>query len=430
MRVQGATLTSVLACKQCGVGMMRTLLPFYAKKLAPEGGGMLLGALETTYGIGQIIGATFLGRVSDTRGRKVVLLLSFAGSAVGYGITALATTPLVLVLSRLPVGLAKQTVAAARAILADCVPRAELSGMMSVLTSLFAVGYAIGPMLGGYLSEHYGDAMPAVATCLLFLSLIPATVFLLPETNALVTGRGGADGGGGGGMQGGRAGASEVKGPGGDPGEHHRRKMLGLVALLMMPEFAVVSYAGTGLSALVTSIGQGRAFLGSVNSGTAAVAAVSSGVLLPWASRRGVSDRRLLLGGYALFALASCLLSLWPHRDGVMYSLPVFAVALSVCRSCPATFLSKRTPLSRQGEAMGLLDSASSCCRVVAPLLTGAVADRWGPAAPFGMCAFLACGGWAALFFSGSESAEEPSPLVSAPSHPGGAAVAPHSKAD
>ena len=76
-----------------------------------------------------------------------------------------------------------------------------------MLTSLFAVGYAIGPMLGGYLSEHYGDAMPAVPTCLLFLSLIPATVFLLPETNALVTGRGGADGGGGGGMQGGRAGA-------------------------------------------------------------------------------------------------------------------------------------------------------------------------------------------------------------------------------
>ena len=117
----------------CGVGMMRTLLPFYAERMAPGSGATLLGALETACGVGQIIGATVLGRLSDTRGRKVVLLLSFVGSAIGYGFTAVATTPGMLVFSRLPVGLAKQTVATARAILADCVPRHELSGMMARL---------------------------------------------------------------------------------------------------------------------------------------------------------------------------------------------------------------------------------------------------------------------------------------------------------
>ena len=33
---------------------------------------------------------------------------------------------------------------------------------------------------------------------------------------------------------------------------------------------------------------------------------------------------------------------------GVIYSLPLFAVALSICRSCPPTFLSKRTPSTLQ----------------------------------------------------------------------------------
>jgi DHA1 family tetracycline resistance protein-like MFS transporter len=124
----------------CGVGMMRTLLPFYAKRMAPGSGATLLGALETAYGVGQIIGATVLGRLSDTRGRKVVLLLSFVGSAIGYGFTAVATTPAMLVFSRLPVGLAKQTVATARAILADCVPRHELSGMMARLIKMACAG--------------------------------------------------------------------------------------------------------------------------------------------------------------------------------------------------------------------------------------------------------------------------------------------------
>ena len=319
----------------CGVGMMRTLLPFYAQKMAPGGGATLLGALETAYGVGQIIGATCLGRLSDTRGRKVVLLLSFAGSAIGYAGTAAATTPAMLVLSRLPVGLAKQTVAAARAILADCVPRHELSGMMARLTSLFAVGYAIGPILGGMLSEKYGDVVPALASCLLFLMLIPATVLLLPETNALVTGKATAsaqgqfDREGNRGSENGRhaAGMSESIQTEGAEGAHGARwRIMGLILLLMLPEFAVVSYSGTGLSTLVTHVGEGRAFLGAVNSGTAAVAAVSSGLVLPWISSKGLEDRVLLSCGYLLFAVGSCVLGCWPSKDGVLFSLPFLAV--------------------------------------------------------------------------------------------------------
>lgn len=52
-----------------------------------------------------------------------MLFISCAGSAVGYGMAGLATTPLVLLLSRIPVGLAKQTVSVSRAILADCTDR-------------------------------------------------------------------------------------------------------------------------------------------------------------------------------------------------------------------------------------------------------------------------------------------------------------------
>ena len=72
------------------VGAMRTVLPYYAKSLGAAATGV--GALETIYGLGQVIGALLLGKLSDRRGRKVVLLLSFAGSAVGYGMAAFAVS--------------------------------------------------------------------------------------------------------------------------------------------------------------------------------------------------------------------------------------------------------------------------------------------------------------------------------------------------
>ena len=35
-------------------------------------------------GVGQVVGATVMGRISDKHGRKIVLLLSFLGSAIGF----------------------------------------------------------------------------------------------------------------------------------------------------------------------------------------------------------------------------------------------------------------------------------------------------------------------------------------------------------
>ena len=128
-----------------GVGMMRTLLPFYAKKL--QGGAFLVGSLEAAYGVGQVIGAAFLPRMSDRRGRKAVLIISFLGSAVGYSLAGIASSSWLLLVSRIPVGLSKQTVAVSRAMFADCVPRESLSPSLARLTSLMGMGYTIGPFV-------------------------------------------------------------------------------------------------------------------------------------------------------------------------------------------------------------------------------------------------------------------------------------------
>ena len=62
-----------------------------------------------------------------------------------------AATPGMLLASRVPVGIAKQTVTVARAVVADCTPAGqERSSGMSRLVAAFGVGYALGPLLGSW----------------------------------------------------------------------------------------------------------------------------------------------------------------------------------------------------------------------------------------------------------------------------------------
>jgi len=72
-----------------------------------------------------------------------------------------------------------------------------------------------------------------------------------------------------------------------------RRRVLALLALIVLPEFAVVAYSTTGLSSLVVhGLGEGKAFLGNINSTTAAGAAICSGIIIPWLSKTiKVKDR-------------------------------------------------------------------------------------------------------------------------------------------
>ena len=168
------------------VGAMRTVLPYYAKRLGAS--GTKVGGLETVYGIGQVSGSLALGWLLDARGRKVVLLLSFLGAALGYGLASVAVmqgSVTLLLLSRLPVGLAKQTVTATRAVVSDVTSPAERSESLARLFAGCSLGYAIGPYLGGLLADGMGDASPAPALICagIFVLLLPTVAWLLPETS-------------------------------------------------------------------------------------------------------------------------------------------------------------------------------------------------------------------------------------------------------
>src|SRR3954468_7983067 len=73
-----------------GFGIVMPLLPIYARDFhAP---GYLIGLIMASFSVMQFLFAPMWGGLSDRIGRRPVILISNAGSAVAYALFALAST--------------------------------------------------------------------------------------------------------------------------------------------------------------------------------------------------------------------------------------------------------------------------------------------------------------------------------------------------
>ena len=82
------TIFLILFVDVLGYGLILPLLPYYAK--AYGAGEVVIGLIVASYALMQFVGAPLLGRWSDIRGRRPILLISVAGTALGFIIFALA----------------------------------------------------------------------------------------------------------------------------------------------------------------------------------------------------------------------------------------------------------------------------------------------------------------------------------------------------
>jgi MFS family permease len=150
--------------------MVIPLLPFYVTSMA--GGGLTLAGyhlgvgqltalLVSSFTVAQLVSAPVWGRFSDRYGRRPVLLIALAASAVAYVIFGFATSLAVLFLSRLVQGAGGGTTGVIQAYVADATrpeDRAKSLGWLSAATN---AGVALGPVLGSW-SQHLGPKAPGL----------------------------------------------------------------------------------------------------------------------------------------------------------------------------------------------------------------------------------------------------------------------------
>ncbi|XP_026151274.1 major facilitator superfamily domain-containing protein 9 [Mastacembelus armatus] len=167
-----------------GVSMIIPLLSHHVKALGAS--PTVAGIVGSTYGILQLFSSTVVGSWSDVVGRQYSLLTCLLLSAVGYGLLGLSTSITLFVLARIPVGLFKHSLSICRALLSDLVSESERPLVMGHFNAASSVGFILGPVVGGYLTEHEGGFYKSSFTCAAIFVLNAGLVWMLPWNQTLV----------------------------------------------------------------------------------------------------------------------------------------------------------------------------------------------------------------------------------------------------
>ncbi len=159
------------------------IIPYINDFVADLGGDeQVVGFLLASYAAMQLLFAPVWGRISDRIGRRPVIIIGLAASAVAFAIFGSATKLWLLFASRMLAGIANANISTAQAYVADISTPAERAGRMGLVGAAFNLGFIVGFPIGGILSTAYGNAAPAYFASALSLVNCLAALVILPES--------------------------------------------------------------------------------------------------------------------------------------------------------------------------------------------------------------------------------------------------------
>jgi multidrug resistance protein len=402
-----AVLMATAFVDMVGAVMILPLIPFYAETLGA--GGFVIGVLISAFSIAQLVSAPLWGRLSDRHGRRPVLVVGLAVSAVSYVVFAFAQSLWLLFLSRAVQGLGGGTVGVVQAYVADASEPEERAKGLGWLSAATSLGVIVGPALGSVLAALWGRVAPGIGAALLcVLNLLFAWRFL-HESHALRTTDGHAS-----------PAAVEKLSPWQLLARPHE------VAARLIWTYAVAIGAFYGMVG-VFSMFLGRRF---------GVGEKTIGYFFMWFGVAGVIVRTMLVGPAVrrlgevrmarsgLVLLAAGLI-LFPFARGYPVLLTAMTLMpLGTAFTFPAVtaLLSRVVPSRERGLYMGVQQTVGGVSRVVVPWWDGWAFDHMGMAAPFVVCGVLTLG--AVTLIQGITAPAKPTGAGSSPALPAGVAPA------
>lgn len=123
--------------------------------------GYYVGFIESIFALVQMFTVFFWGRLSDSIGRKPVLLIGMSGVAVSTLAFGLSKTFLSMILARSISGLMNGNVAVLKSVLGEITDNSNQARCFVLLPVSFAIGSIIGPSIGGSLSDPV-EAFPSL----------------------------------------------------------------------------------------------------------------------------------------------------------------------------------------------------------------------------------------------------------------------------
>jgi len=353
MRRQLAVVFTIVFIDLVGFGIVLPLMPAFAASygISP----LAIGVLVTSFSLLQLLVSPLWGSLSDRVGRRPVLLIGLAGSTLSYVMFAFAHDFWVLLASRVVAGAMGATVGVAQAYVADITPPEKRVQSLGILGSAFALGFILGPAIGGVLYSHSHSAAGFVAAALCGTNALAALAWL-PETPQHTRPR-----------RAGRAPLAPLAAP--------------LAAVfLLITAFAVIHVSLPLLAQHELGLSSRR--LGLLFAFSGVMSAIVQGGLVGRAAR-WFGEASVATAGAVLMAIG---LALFPGatRTGQLY-LAIAILSAGSAASNPSIIaaISRQAGPHFQGSALGFAQTAANLGRIVGPVFAGALHGSYGRAAPF-----------------------------------------------
>jgi len=168
------------ASAMLGMGIIEPILPIYAHHMGAT--GIVLGFIFSGFALSRGIFAPVIGQYSDSHGRRNMILSGlffFVVLSFGY---VLADSPWTLMIVRTLQGLASVMITPiAQSYIGDIIPQGKEGRYMNLFFLSFFGGQAVGPVIGGVLSDSIGLAAPFYAMAAMAGISLALVYFLVPE---------------------------------------------------------------------------------------------------------------------------------------------------------------------------------------------------------------------------------------------------------
>ncbi|GLQ98489.1 TCR/Tet family MFS transporter [Dyella mobilis] len=138
-------------------------------------------AFGTVYMLMQFVFSPVQGTLSDRFGRRSVILISSFGLGVDFIVMALTPVMWLLFFGRAVSGICSASFSTANAYIADIVPKEKRAAAFGAMGGAFALGFVVGPALGGFLG-HISLRLPFWVAAGLSLVNFCYGFFVLPES--------------------------------------------------------------------------------------------------------------------------------------------------------------------------------------------------------------------------------------------------------
>jgi len=167
-----------------GIGIIIPIVPDLIQELTDFDNSTAAwygGLLAATYATMQFIFAPILGGLSDSYGRRTLLLISLFGLGLDYLVIVFAPSLAWLFVARIISGICGSSMTVANAYIADISGPEDRAKNFGMIGAAFGLGFIVGPTIGGLLGE-YGTRVPFMAAAAMALLNWLYGYFVVPES--------------------------------------------------------------------------------------------------------------------------------------------------------------------------------------------------------------------------------------------------------